>query len=193
MENSYEAFIPLGRFPRGGGIGGHGQWLDFAHGISIDGRTAEQGDWLSGFNDPTMMALVDEALENNYSLAAQLATVRAATADARAQRGSLLPTVTGAVSTGYRRSVFEGMDGDAVSSENPSYGLGLNASWEPDLWGRLALLETDLSHMIRREWIEEYARRELGMGPPRADQFVYAHELDDRLGAVEGLTGEVAQ
>ncbi|MEM9738813.1 MAG: cell division protein FtsL, partial [Pseudomonadota bacterium] len=24
---------------------------------------------------------------------------------------------------------------------------------------RLALLETDLSHMIRREWIEEYARR----------------------------------
>ncbi|MEO0816678.1 MAG: efflux transporter outer membrane subunit [Pseudomonadota bacterium] len=110
--------------------------------------TAEQGDWLSGFNDPTMMALVDEALENNYSLAAQLATVRAAAADARAQRGSLLPTVTGALSTGYRRSVFEGMDGDAVTSENPSYGLGLNASWEPDLWGRLAagvdITEADL-------------------------------------------------
>ena len=58
---------------------------------------------------------------------------------------------------------------------------------------RLALLETDLSHMIRREWIEEYARRELGMGPPRAYQFLYAHELDDRLGSVDGVGGEVAQ
>ena len=40
-----------------------------------------------------------------------------------------------------------------------------------------ALLEAELSHMIRREWIEEYARRELGMGPPRADQYVDAESL----------------
>ncbi|MEO0785911.1 MAG: septum formation initiator family protein [Pseudomonadota bacterium] len=56
---------------------------------------------------------------------------------------------------------------------------------------RLALLETDLSHMIRREWIEEYARRELGMGPPRADQYIYAHELDSRLGQPEDTGSEV--
>lgn len=55
---------------------------------------------------------------------------------------------------------------------------------------RLALLQTDLSHMIRREWIEEYARRELGMGPPRADQFVRAEDLEARLAADAPATAE---
>jgi cell division protein FtsL len=49
---------------------------------------------------------------------------------------------------------------------------------------RKALLEAELSHMIRREWIEEYARRELGMGPPRADQFIRPEDLDARVGPV---------
>ena len=46
---------------------------------------------------------------------------------------------------------------------------------------RKALLEAELSHMIRREWIEEYARHRLGMAPPRADQIVTEAELDRRL------------
>lgn len=58
---------------------------------------------------------------------------------------------------------------------------------------RLALLETDLSHMIRREWIEEYARRELGMGPPRAEQFVEPDELDARLGEVASEPAEAGR
>lgn len=119
------------------------QWA--AAGVS---GTVEEGDWLSGFNDPIMMQLVDEALANNFTLAAQLATVRAAAADARAQRGSLLPFVSGGPSVGYRRSVFEGANGDAISSEDPSFGLAVNASWEADLWGRLAagvdVVEADL-------------------------------------------------
>ena len=52
--------------------------------------------------------------------------------------------------------------------------------------GRIVLLEAELSHMIRREWIEEYARRELGMAPPRADQYVRPEDLEGRLGASEG-------
>ncbi|MEL6661661.1 MAG: efflux transporter outer membrane subunit [Pseudomonadota bacterium] len=118
--------------------------------------SAVEGDWLSGFNDPVMNSLVSEALERNFTLAAQIATVRAAAADARAQRGTLLPFVSGSVSTDARRSVFEGPDGDAVSNESTSFGLGINASWEADLWGRLAagvdiseadllLAETDLA------------------------------------------------
>ena len=99
---------------------------------------AETGDWLSGFNDPTMAALVDEALENNYSLAAQVATLRAAAADADAERGNLLPFISGSVSGGGNRSVFEAMNGDAIENDSGTFGLGINASWEADLWGRLA-------------------------------------------------------
>ncbi|MEO0465314.1 MAG: efflux transporter outer membrane subunit [Pseudomonadota bacterium] len=99
---------------------------------------AETGDWLSGFNDPTMATLVNEALENNYTLAAQVATVRAAAADALAERGNLLPFISGSVNAGGNRSVFENTFGDAVENDSATLGLGINASWEADLWGRLA-------------------------------------------------------
>ena len=45
-----------------------------------------------------------------------------------------------------------------------------------------ALLETELSHMSRREWIEEYARGELGMAPPRPDQIAGESDLDEVVG-----------
>jgi cell division protein FtsL len=45
-----------------------------------------------------------------------------------------------------------------------------------------ALLETELSHMSRREWIEEYARNELGMAPPRPEQMASERELDVLIG-----------
>ena len=38
---------------------------------------APKGDWLSQFNDPVMMSLVAEALENNPTLKSRAATMRA--------------------------------------------------------------------------------------------------------------------
>lgn len=43
-------------------------------------------------------------------------------------------------------------------------------------------LLTEFSHRSRQEWIEEYARNELGMGPARAEQFVRTVDLDGRVG-----------
>ncbi len=45
-----------------------------------------------------------------------------------------------------------------------------------------ALLETELSHMSRREWIEEYARNELGMGPAQPEQMAGEDDLDLLVG-----------
>jgi hypothetical protein len=36
--------------------------------------------------------------------------------------------------------------------------------------------------MSRRDWIEEYARKELGMAPPKADQMADEDDLDDVVG-----------
>ncbi|MEM7766944.1 MAG: cell division protein FtsL [Pseudomonadota bacterium] len=47
---------------------------------------------------------------------------------------------------------------------------------------RVLMLEAEVSHLSRREWIEEYARNELGMAPPRADQFIRPSDLDRRIG-----------
>lgn len=54
---------------------------------------------------------------------------------------------------------------------------------------RKALLEAELSHMGRREWIEEYARNELGMGPARAHQFVSPDDLDAIVGPATDAEG----
>lgn len=45
-----------------------------------------------------------------------------------------------------------------------------------------ALLEAELAHMSRREWIEEYARNELGMAPARANQYATDYNLDLLVG-----------
>lgn len=61
-----------------------------------------------------------------------------------------------------------------------------------------ALLETDLAHMSRRDWIEEYARKELGMAPPKPGQMVNEGDLDEVVGEpvkalqVLSLSGEAA-
>jgi cell division protein FtsL len=47
-----------------------------------------------------------------------------------------------------------------------------------------ALLDTELSHMSRRDWIEEYAREELGMAPPKPEQMARENDLDRVIGPV---------
>ncbi|RIJ15912.1 cell division protein FtsL [Henriciella mobilis] len=48
----------------------------------------------------------------------------------------------------------------------------------------------ELSHLSRQEWIEEFARNELGMVPARAEQFVRADDLDRVIGPAEKTDGE---
>ncbi|MGE6698308.1 cell division protein FtsL [Hyphomonas sp. NPDC076900] len=61
-----------------------------------------------------------------------------------------------------------------------------------------ALLETELAHMSRRDWIEEYARKELGMAPPKPGQMANEGDLDDVVGPpvttlrVMSVSGEAA-
>ena len=43
-------------------------------------------------------------------------------------------------------------------------------------------LLAEFAHRSRQEWIEEFARRELGMAPARAEQFVRTVDLDGRVG-----------
>ncbi|MEM7493193.1 MAG: septum formation initiator family protein [Pseudomonadota bacterium] len=43
-------------------------------------------------------------------------------------------------------------------------------------------LRTEFSHRSRQEWIEEYARKELGMVPAQAEQFIRMVDLDGRIG-----------
>ena len=85
--------------------------------------------WLREFGDSRMTSLVNEALKHNLDLKAAGYRLKAAKEGTIIGGAARKPTVS--ASTGYRRS-----GGENVSSSE-SYSLSLNASWEPDLWGRL--------------------------------------------------------
>lgn len=89
-------------------------------------------NWLDTFSSPTLNALVEEAIGNNYNLAVAAANVEQAQALARQAGAALVPSVD--LSSGGSRSRSLGDNAAAASN---SYNLGLGVSWEADLWGRI--------------------------------------------------------
>jgi len=88
-------------------------------------------DWVADFNDARLNALVQEALSENPSIRRSLANFNAALDSRRINRANLYPQLS--ASTSVRRS--EG--GTGFLTGNTSYDIGLNASWEADLFGRI--------------------------------------------------------
>lgn len=83
--------------------------------------------WLPAFGDPQLDRLVAEAIVYNPDLQAAAARVEAAEAAARAAGAALYPQLNFGGHGGGKL----GGDGTGVS------GVGLFASWELDLWGKL--------------------------------------------------------
>jgi len=50
----------------------------------------------------------------------------------------------------------------------------------------IRVLRNEFAHLSRPEWIAEYARKELGMGPPRSDQVMTVDELAAKSREVAG-------
>jgi len=96
---------------------------------------ASRGAWWTGFNDPQLNALEQSLNKSNQNVAAAAAAVVAARAVIRESRAQYFPTVTGgAAITNSRLSTFGPKPAGVVYSE---FSLPVQASWEPDLWGRV--------------------------------------------------------
>jgi len=108
--------------------------------------------WLATFNDPALEALVREAVTYNYYLQIAAARVEAAEAAARAAGAALLPQLNIAARGGGK------MGGDN-SGLNV---LGLFASWELDLWGRVRAARATSSAQYEAAALDaQYARQSI--------------------------------
>lgn len=105
-------------------------------------------DWRTYFADDTLVALIGEALAGNLDLQVALQRIELARAQVRASTGARLPqlsVVAGGSLTRWGLHTPEGA-GNASTEITPGritpnpvgeLAVGLQASWEVDLWGRL--------------------------------------------------------
>jgi len=89
-------------------------------------------DWVRAFPDPILIELVDEALRNNTNIGAAYAQLEAAIAREKISRADRLPSVSGSAGLSRTERANE------FIPDSTGISLGLNASWEPDFWGRIS-------------------------------------------------------
>lgn len=95
-----------------------------------------RGAWWEPFQDPELSALEAQVSLSNQTLAAAEAQVRQARAAVQAARASYYPTL--AIGIGVTRSrQLTLRNGPSAAQTLTDYSLPLDASWEPDLWGRI--------------------------------------------------------
>jgi outer membrane protein, multidrug efflux system len=105
-------------------------------------------NWKTFFRDSLLVGLIDTALKNNLDLLLASQRIEMARAQVRASKGMLLPTINAYLSAGQSKYGLYTMDGagnittditpgQIVPIHLPDYYMGLQTSWELDVWGKL--------------------------------------------------------
>jgi multidrug efflux system outer membrane protein len=142
------------------------------------GPSTGQLPWRSYFRDPRLVALIDEGLENNLDLAMAVQRIEQTRAGVTLTTGAMLPRVEAVVGAGVRKFGRYTMDGAGNASTNiapgrpvpthlPDFNVGLQASWEADVWGRLRnrrkaaraefLASVEGAHLVRTTLVADIA------------------------------------
>jgi NodT family efflux transporter outer membrane factor (OMF) lipoprotein len=93
--------------------------------VEIDGR------WWESFGDPLLDAFIERALSGNPSIGQAIGRLRQARAAARIEESDLYPQA-GATFGAEERGI------DGAPSLPARFDLGVNVSWEADIWGRIS-------------------------------------------------------
>jgi len=113
-----------------------------------DTVNSAQVKWKNFFSDPYLTALIDEALSKNQELNIMLQEISIAQNEIKARKGEYLPFVglgAGAgmekvsrySSRGALEEEHEILPGKKFPEPLQDYAVGLNASWELDIWKKL--------------------------------------------------------
>jgi NodT family efflux transporter outer membrane factor (OMF) lipoprotein len=97
-----------------------------------------RGNWWELFDDPKLNDLEQQAATANQTIAGAFASFMQARALVREARAQYFPTLTvGASVTRSRQPVPAGVSGGGGAVQGNDFSLPFDASWTPDLWGRV--------------------------------------------------------
>lgn len=97
--------------------------------------------WQEFFTDPLLLDLIETALQNNFDLLTAIQRIEIARAFYSVSQGAFLPSLSGVASANLG-NVNQNMVGNAdqdqrMNNIREEYFIGLQSSWEADIWGRL--------------------------------------------------------
>jgi multidrug efflux system outer membrane protein len=119
-----------------------------SYNISQDTANTAKVKWKDFFKDHNLAALIDTALKNNQEFNIILQEINIAKNEIRARKGEYLPFVNAGAGAGIEKvgrftrsgvveSSGEIQPGKKFPEPLPDYMIGLNASWELDIWKKL--------------------------------------------------------
>ena len=99
--------------------------------------SALHGKWWEIFGDPQLNALEEQVNISNQNVASAFASFMAARAIVREARAQYFPTLTGGASATRQRTASSVVNGQTTGTTFNTFDLPFDASWTPDLWGRV--------------------------------------------------------
>lgn len=107
-----------------------------------DATSSAEVDWHDFFGDPQLVGLIDLAVANNQELNIAVQEMVVANSEVMARRGEIFPSLSAGVGAGLDRvgqytSQGQSDESLGVPADLQDYQIGLYASWEVDIWGRL--------------------------------------------------------
>ena len=102
-----------------------------------DPTTIADIPWREYFSDPILVGLIQEGLENNHDLKMAVTRIRQAEVALGIAKASYFPDVALVGQVDHSRGSMGDRGKDVLGYQNTKYSLGVSASWELDIWGKL--------------------------------------------------------
>lgn len=96
-----------------------------------------KGKWWQIYNDPQLNSLEEQVNISNQNVKQAEAAFLGARALVREARASYFPTVSASVSISATRQLSLNSSGNVSGGTGTAYNLPVDASWVPDLWGKI--------------------------------------------------------
>jgi NodT family efflux transporter outer membrane factor (OMF) lipoprotein len=103
--------------------------------IAEPGDALIRGDWWEMFTNTQLSALETQVAVSNQNVAAAFANFLSARAIVKEARAQLFPTLT--ANPAVTRQREQALGGQPGATTLTAYSLPLDASWQPDFWGRI--------------------------------------------------------
>lgn len=104
---------------------------------SSDTTTIANIPWNEYFSDPILCDLIKEGIDNNLNLQMAYTRVQQAEASLSMARAAYFPSFAIAGQVNQSRNSMGANGKDVLGYHSTNYTLGVSASWELDIWGKL--------------------------------------------------------